>query len=237
MNDAKPRDVQVLSIATNTQVIRARSKSRLRFEIEYALERGTTSNSYLITADKTALIDPAPESFTEIYLEALQKTLDLSKLDYVILGHFNPTRVATLKAILELAPHITFVCSLPSAANVRAAFVDQDIKVLVMRGKEILDLGQGHILKFFPIPSPRWPEGLCSYDQQTQILYTDKLFGAHICSDEVFDDNWEAFKEDQRYYFNCLMAPHATHVQAALEKISDLQVRMYAVGHETFGTH
>ncbi|MBD2387917.1 diflavin flavoprotein [Cylindrospermum sp. FACHB-282] len=231
MTESLPRDVQVLPIATNTKVLRARSKSRLRFEIEYALLRGTTANCYLIEADKTALIDPAPESFTEIYLEALQKTLDLRRLDYVILGHFNPTRVATLKAILELAPQITFVCSLPSTANLRAAFPDQDIKILTMRGKETLDLGKGHVLKFLPIPSPRWPEGLCTYDQQTQVLYTDKLFGAHICGDEVFDDNSEAFKEDQRYYFNCLMAPHAPHVEAALEKISDLQVRMYAVGH------
>ncbi|WP_193195618.1 diflavin flavoprotein [Nostoc sp. MG11] len=231
MTDSKPRDVQVLPIATNTKVLRARSWSRLRFEIEYALERGTTSNCYLIEADQTALIDPPPESFTEVYLEALRQTLDLRRLDYVILGHFNPNRVATLKAILELAPQVTFVCSLPGAGNLRAAFLDHDLKVLVMRGKETLDLGKGHVLKFFPTPSPRWPEGLCSYDQQTQILYTDKLFATHLCGDEAFDDNWEALKEDQHYYFNCLMAPQAPHVEAALEKISDLQVRMYGVGH------
>ncbi|MCC5663546.1 diflavin flavoprotein [Nostoc sp. CHAB 5784] len=231
MTNSKPRDVQVLPIATNTKAIRARSWSRLRFEIEYALERGTTSNCYLIEADKTALIDPPPESFTEIYLEALRQTLDLQSLDYIILGHFSPNRVATLKAILELAPQVTFVCSLPGANNLRAAFLDHDLKVLVMRGKETLNLGKGHVLKFLPTPSPRWPEGLCTYDQQTQILYTDKLFATHLCGDEAFDDNWEALKEDQRYYFNCLMAPQIPHVQAALEKISDLQVRMYAVGH------
>jgi flavorubredoxin/flavin reductase (DIM6/NTAB) family NADH-FMN oxidoreductase RutF len=231
MSDSKPRDVQVLPIATNTKVFRARSWSRLRFEIEYALERGTTSNCYLIEANKIALIDPPGESFTTIYLEALQNTVNFRKLDYVIMGHFSPNRIPTLKALLELAPQITFVCSLLGANNLRASFPDQDIKVLVMRGKETLDLGKGHVLKFLPTPSPRWPEALCSYDQQTQILYTDKLFGVHICGDEVFDDNVESFKEDQRYYFNCLMAPHATHVEAALEKISDLQVRMYAVGH------
>jgi flavorubredoxin/flavin reductase (DIM6/NTAB) family NADH-FMN oxidoreductase RutF len=231
MTDSKPRDVKILPIATNTQVISARSWSRLRFEIEYALCRGTTANCYLITANKTALIDPPGESFTNIYLEALQNKVNLKKLDYVILGHFSPNRVPTLKALLEIAPHITFVCSVIGANNLRAAFPDQDIKVLTMRGKETLDLGQGHILKFLPTPSPRWPEALCTYDQKTQILYTDKLFGAHICGDDVFDDNLAAIKEDQRYYFNCLMAPHATYVEAALEKISDLQVRMYAVGH------
>ncbi|MDP5016209.1 MAG: flavin oxidoreductase, partial [Dolichospermum sp.] len=111
MSDSRPRDVQILPIATNTKVMRARSRSRLRFEIEYALERGTTSNCYLIEADKTAITDPPAEGFTEIYLEALQKTINVQKLDYVILGHFNPNRIPTLKAILAIAPQITFVCS------------------------------------------------------------------------------------------------------------------------------
>jgi len=231
MSNSKPRDVQVLPIATNTKFIRARSWSRLRFEIEYARERGTTSNCYLIEGDKTAIIDPPAETFTEIYVQALQQTINLKQLDYVILGHFSPNRVPTLKAILELAPQVTFVCSLPSEANLRNAFPDNALKILVMRGKETLDLGKGHVLKFLPIPSPRWPEGLCTYDQQTQILYTDKLFGSHICGDDVFDDNSEPLKEDQRYYYNCLMAPQSQHVESALEKISDFQVRMYAPGH------
>lgn len=231
MSNSKPRDVQVLPIATNTKFIRARSWSRLRFEIEYARERGTTSNSYLIEGDKTAIIGPPAETFTEIYLEALKQTINLKQLDYVILGHFSPNRVPTLKAIIELAPQVTFVCSLPSAAHLRNAFPDNALEILVMRGKETLDLGKGHVLKFLPIPSPRWPEGLCTYDEQTQILYTDKLFGSHVCGDDVFDDNSEPLKEDQHYYYNCLMAPQAQHVESALEKISDLQVRMYAPGH------
>ncbi|MBU7585787.1 MAG: diflavin flavoprotein [Nostoc sp. TH1S01] len=231
MSDSKPRDVQVSPIATNTKVLRARSQSRLRFEIEYALERGTTSNCYLIEGDKTAIIDPPADTFTTIFLEALQQNINLKKLDYVILGHFSPNRVGTLKTLLEVAPQITFVCSLPGAANLKAAFPDDSLNILVMRGKETLDLGKGHVLKSFPTPNPRWPETLCTYDQQTQILFTDKLFGAHICGDEVFDDNWEQFKEDQRYYYNCLMASQAKHVESALEKISDFQVRMYAVGH------
>jgi flavorubredoxin/flavin reductase (DIM6/NTAB) family NADH-FMN oxidoreductase RutF len=231
MNNSNPRDVQVLPIATNTTVLRARSWTRLRFEIEYALAKGTTSNCYLIEGDKTAIIDPPPETFTQIFLDALQQSVDLKHLDYVILGHFNPNRVATLKALLELAPHLTFVCSLPSAADLSATFPNHKLNIMTMRGKETLDLGKGHILRCLPIPSPRWPGGLCTYDQQTQILYTNKLFGAHICNEEVFDEDWGVLKEDQRYYFDCLMAPHASHVHAALEKISELQVRMFGTLH------
>lgn len=231
MTDAKPRDVQVLPIGTDTTILRSRSWTRLRFEIEYALGRGTTANSYLIQGDKIALIDPPGETFTQIYLEALQQRLDLTLLDYVILGHVNPNRVVTLKALLELAPQVTFVCSNPGAINLRSALPDQELKISVMRGEETLDLGKGHHLQFIPTSSPRWPDELCTYDAQTEILYTDKLFGAHICGDQVFDEGWEIFNEDRRYYYDCLMAPHARQVETALDKLSELPVRLYATGH------
>ena len=164
MTDTKPRDVQILPIGIDTTVLRSRSWTRLRFEIEYALARGTTANSYLIQADKIALIDPPGETFTKIYLEALQQRLELDKLDYVILGHINPNRAATLKALLELAPQITFVCSNPGAINLRGALENPDLRIIVMRGEETLDLGNGHHLQFIPTPNPRYPDQLCTYD-------------------------------------------------------------------------
>ncbi|MEH2193849.1 MAG: diflavin flavoprotein [Nostoc sp.] len=231
MSKNKPRDVQVYPIATDTRILRSRSWSRLRFEIEYALAKGTTANSYLIESDKTAIIDPPGETFTEIYLEALQQRFHLEDLDYVILGHVNPNRAATLKALLEIAPQITFVCSNPGAINLRSALENPDLQILVMRGEETLDLGNGHNLEFIPTPNPRYADELCTYDPQTEILYTDKLFGAHVCGDQVFDEGWEVYNEDRRYYFDCLMAPHARQVETALDKLADFPVRMYATGH------
>ncbi|MEH1989271.1 diflavin flavoprotein [Nostoc sp.] len=231
MSKNKPRDVQVCPIATDTRILRSRSWSRLRFEIEYALAKGTTANSYLIESEKTAIIDPPGETFTQIYLEALQQRFHFEDLDYVILGHVNPNRAATLKALLEIAPQITFVCSNPGAINLRAALENPDLQILVMRGEETLDLGNGHNLQFIPTPNPRYADQLCTYDPQTEILYTDKLFGAHVCGDQVFDEGWEVYNEDRRYYFDCLMAPHARQVETALDKLADFPVRMYANGH------
>ena len=230
MTSTKPRDVQILPIGTDTWVFRSRSWTRLRFEIEYALAKGTTANCYLIQGDKTALIDPPGETFTEIYLAALQQRIDVKQIDYVILGHVNPNRAATLKALREIAPQITFVCSNPGAINLRGALT-QDLPIMVMRGDESLDLGKGHNLLFIPTPNPRYPDQLCTYDSQTEILYSDKLFGAHICGDQVFDEGWEIFIEDRRYYFECLMAPHARQVETALDKLSEFPARLYAPGH------
>ncbi|TAE61790.1 MAG: flavin oxidoreductase [Nostocales cyanobacterium] len=227
----KPRDVQILPIGTNTTILRSRSWARLRFEIEYALAKGTTANSFIIQGDKIAVIDPPGETFTEIYLQALQQRIDVKKIDYLIIGHVNPNRATTLKALREIAPQITFVCSNPGAINLRTALENEELPILVMRGEENLDLGQGHNLQFIPAPNPRYADELCTYDPQTQILFTDKLFGAHICGDQVFDEGWEAFNEDRRYYFDCLVAPHARQAETALEKFANLPVRLYAPGH------
>ncbi|MEA5564065.1 diflavin flavoprotein [Anabaena sp. UHCC 0399] len=227
----KPRDIQVMPIGTDTIIVRSRSWSRLRFEIEYALAKGTTANSYVIQGDKFALIDPPGETFTQIYLEALQQRFDVKAIDYVILGHVNPNRAATLKALLEVAPQITFVCSNPGAINLRGALENQELPILVMRGDETLDLGKGHHLQFIPTPNPRYADALCTYDPQTEILYSDKLFAAHICGDQVFDEGWQSINEDRRYYFDCVIAPHGKQVETALDKLADLPVRMYATGH------
>ncbi|MEB3356762.1 MAG: diflavin flavoprotein [Synechococcales bacterium] len=267
MTQTKARDVQVLPIASDTTVYRSRSWNRLRFEIEYAREKGTTANSYLIRGDQTALIDPPGASFTEIFLKALQhpegeqrsesrrplwsdlwaqlrwvvqqyaepalQPIDLTEVDYLILGHVNPNRIETLKVILAQVPQVKLVCSNPAAIALKTALPDQPLNLKVIKGADdVLDLGRGHRLRFLPLPTPRYPDELATYDPHTQILYTDKFFGAHVCGDEVFDTDWETLKDDRRYYFDCLMAPHARQVEIDLERLAEVApVRGYAPGH------
>lgn len=232
MTEIKPRDVQITAIGTtDTTVLRSRTWDRLKFEVEYSLQKGTTANSYLIQGEKTALIDPPGESFTEIFLSKLQESIDLQQLDYIILGHVNPNRIFTLKALLELAPNVTLICSKPGAVALRTAFTEQELKIWVPRAEDTLNLGKEHQLQFIAIPTPRWPDGLCTYDSKSRILFTDKLFGSHVCGDEVFDENWKQLDEDRRYYYDCLHASQAKQVEAALDKLASVSPKFYAPGH------
>jgi flavorubredoxin/flavin reductase (DIM6/NTAB) family NADH-FMN oxidoreductase RutF len=247
----KPRDVQTAQIGTETLALRSRTWDRLKFEIEYARQRGTTANSYLIQAEQSALLDPPGESFTDIFLEELGQHQYFQRLDYVILSHVNPNRVVTLKALLKLAPYITVVCSKPAAIALRTAladtssptvreeeaidlgipYADQVLKVHIVRDEETLDLGNGHELQFFFVPTPRHPDALCTYDPATRVLFTDKLFGAHVCDEPVLDENWRKLDDDRRYYFDCLHAAQARQVETALEKLAPLSPKIYAPGH------
>ena len=227
------RDVQVATISTDTQVLRARTWERLKFEVEYSRQKGTTSNSYLIQADKTALIDPPGQSFTQIYLEILGQYLDWQKLDYIILQHVNPNRLATVQVLVGYAPQVQIICSKPAVNALKASlmFPKRQARIQVVRDNDTLDLGQGHQLQFISVPTPRWVDGLCTYDPQTKILFTDKFFGVHLCDESIFDDNWKQLDLDRRFYFDCLHATQTKQLETALAKFTPLNVRIYAPAH------
>ena len=231
MSSTRTKDVQVFPVADNTRVLRSRTWDRLKFEIEYALKKGTTANSYLIEGDKTALIDIPGESFSDIFLAALSQRIDPQTIDYLILGHINPNRASTLKKLLNIAPQIRVVCSNPGAVSLKNILEEIPFKTMVIKGEDSLDLGNGHNLEFILTPNPRYPDLLCTYDPKTQILYTDKLFGMHVCGDRVFDEGWTIDNDDRRYYFDCLIAPHARQIETALDKIAEKPAKVYGVGH------
>jgi flavorubredoxin/flavin reductase (DIM6/NTAB) family NADH-FMN oxidoreductase RutF len=227
----KPRDVQVAEIGADTQILRSRTWDRLKFEAEYARQRGTTANSYLICADKTLLLDPPGESFTAIYLQTLQTLLAPTQLDYILLSHVNPNRISTLKELVAQAPQATLLCSKPAANTLKTAFPDWNIKIQTVRSDETLDLGKGHTLQFISVPTPNWPDALTTFDSATRILYTDKFFGTHVCEDALFDENWKQLDSDRRYYFDCLHAPQAKQVETTLDKFATVNAQCYAPAH------
>ncbi len=229
----KKRDVQVAKIGINTQVLRSRTWERLKFEVEYSRQKGTTSNSYLIQADKIALIDPPGQSFTHLYLATLEQYFDWQKLDYIILQHVNPNRLATIKILAGKAPQAPIICSKAAFKALEAALMFPEVRarIQVVRDGETLDLGQGHRLQFIGVPTPRWVDGLCTYDPQTKVLYTDKFFGAHLCDESVFDGNWKQLDSDRRFYFDCLHASQTKQLATALAKFAPLASKIYAPAH------
>lgn len=232
LTGTRPRDTQVAKVAPQTTVVRSRTWERLKFEVEYSLCQGTTANAYLIQGDLTALIDPPGESFTQIFIQALQLHMEMTSLDYIVLNHVNPNRMATLAKLVDHMPQVTLVCSRPAAHALRTTFPHWDYRIqTVCPPQDTLDLGQGHQLQLMPTPTPRWPDGLCTYDPATRMLFSDKLFGAHLCSDTLFDEDWRKLEVDRRYYFDCLHASQTKQVQATLNQIAPLSIHCLAPGH------
>jgi flavorubredoxin/flavin reductase (DIM6/NTAB) family NADH-FMN oxidoreductase RutF len=229
--------MQTLEVAPNTTTLRSLDWDRDRFDIEFALENGTTYNSFLIRGEKVALVDTSHEKFRSLYLEMLTGLIDPAKIDYLVISHTEPDHSGLVKDMLQLNPNITVV-----GAKVAMQFLDelvhQPYKKQLVKSGDRLDLGNGHILEFVSAPNLHWPDTILTYDHGTQTLFTCDVFGMHYCDDQTYDDDLALLDNDYKTYYDCLMGPNARSVLAALKRMGDLpEIKLIATGHGPLLSH
>ena len=123
------RRVIQLPIEPGLVCLRGLSPQRLRFEVEYGLERGTTANSFLflpganqsdndpeeVGRAAALLVHPPGASFAEPYLEALGTLVPADCELQVVVSHVNPNRVALLQALARRWSKLRLIASNPGA--------------------------------------------------------------------------------------------------------------------------
>ena len=223
--------VEKVEIASDTTAIRCLDWDRDRFDIEFGLKNGTTYNSFIIRGEKTALVDTSHEKFRQQYMETLTGEIDPKEIDYLIISHTEPDHSGLVKDVLALAPQ-AIVVGAKVAIQFLENLVHQPFERLVVKNGDKLDLGNDHIIEFVSAPNLHWPDTIFSYDSKTQVLFTCDAFGMHYCSDSTFDDDLAAVEEDYHFYYECLMAPNARSVLAAMKRMAELgEISTVATGH------
>lgn len=66
--------------------------------------------------------------------------------DYVIFGYFNVNCGGILKELLVIVLFVIFVCLNFSVLNLKDYFKDEELKIKVVKGEDIFDLGSGYKL-------------------------------------------------------------------------------------------
>ncbi len=236
--------------------LRGISPKRLRFEIEYALERGTTSNSFIFKKQKVAgnslneviLVHPLGGTFKDLFIKSLEKIIPKITTLNVVVGHVNPNRVELLKRLAEVYPNTKLICSNPAAKLLKEIWNRQkpsketqkkqkEGEGIPMPSIEIIkdivsiDLLNGSELKLLPTPSARWPGGLMAFEESLGLLMSDKFFGAHICTEEWAERNRSETEEERRHYFDCLMAPMTSQIDSIISHLEELDIRTVAPSH------
>ncbi len=251
------REVINLTIDEDLISLRGLSPNRLRFEVEYGLERGSTANSFLITSNQdknknnasALLIHPPGIAYLEVFIEALANAIPANTTHLsVIVGHVNPNRVALLKNLAEIYSGLELICSRPGEQllreiwsqqkpsrpednNVKESFIPPIPKIQAIKKQTIISVGSKYQLHLIPAPTARWPGGLLAFEETLGLLMSDKFFAAHLCTKQWAELNRSSTDEDRRYYFDCLMAPMATQVNSLIEKLEELDIRTIAPGH------
>ncbi|MGF1539527.1 MAG: diflavin flavoprotein [Pleurocapsa sp.] len=231
INTQKRLTIQTEAVTDDTTAIRSLDWDRDRFDIEFGLQNGTTYNSYLIRADKIALVDTSHAKFRQLYLDTLTGLIDPQTIDYLIISHTEPDHSGLVKDFLELAPQ-AIVVGAKVAIKFLEDLVHQPFKKQIVKNGDTIDLGQGHIIEFVNAPNLHWPDTIFSYDHATGILYTCDAFGMHYCSDATYDEDLKAIEPDYRFYYDCLMAPNARSVLSAMKRMDKLgEINLVANGH------
>lgn len=250
------RQMITLPIAEGLSCFRGLSPQRSRFELEYALERGSTANSFLFVAGPDAsgvsqasvLVHPPGAAYASVFLPVLQQALPGpdSRL-VVVVGHVNPNRVALLRELACSYSNLELVASNAGAKLLRELWslrrppapeddtpqppLPELPEIRVIRQEQTLAVSHGHQLQVLPAPTPRWPGGLLAFEETLGLLMSDKLFSAHICTAAWAESNRSETEEERRHFYDCLMAPMASQVDALVERLEELDIRTVAPGH------
>ncbi|QNG29285.1 diflavin flavoprotein [Synechococcus sp. LTW-R] len=250
------RQVIQLPVEPGLVCLRCLSPKRLRFEVEYGLERGTTANSFLflprngegeqIGSAAALLVHPPGASFAEPYLEQLAALVPSSTELQVVVSHVNPNRIALLHELARRWDKLRLIASNPGAKLLQDLWAQRKPTpageaeppalpplppLTVVRGEDSIERPDGYTINLLSAPTPRWPGALMAFEETTGLLMSGKFFSAHLCSQDWAEANRSSTEEDRRYFYDCLMAPMARQVEAVLNRLDELSIRCIAPGH------
>ncbi|MBO5279360.1 MAG: FprA family A-type flavoprotein [Lachnospiraceae bacterium] len=205
------------------------------FEGVYKVPAGVSYNSYLLTDEKTALIDTVDKAVSEVFFENVEELLKGRTLDYVVVQHMEPDHSATLQELVLRYPQVQIICNAKSAAMMKQFFsFDVDSHAVLVKEGDEISFGR-HTFTFVMAPMVHWPEVMVSYDKTDKILFSADAFGCFgalngaIFADEV-DFERDYLDEARRYYTN-IVGKYGMQVQALLKKASALDITMICPLH------
>ena len=113
-----------IPIEENLVCLRSLNPKRTRFEVEYSLEKGSCTNSFLFKSSQDEhskshdyiLIHPPGLTFEKEFLEEFETLISSdSAAIKLVMGHINPNKVAFVKRMNVKYKNLTVICSNPGA--------------------------------------------------------------------------------------------------------------------------
>jgi anaerobic nitric oxide reductase flavorubredoxin len=172
----------------------------------YVTRRGTTYNAYLISDEKTALVDTVKHTFSSELLRNICEIVDPAKIDYIIVNHVEMDHSSSLPVIAKYAKNATIIAS-QRGKDALIEHYGAGFNIQTVKTGDELKLGK-RTLRFVEAPMLHWPDSMFTYVVEDKILMPNDAFGQHLASSERFDDEVDEhvlMEEAKTYYTNILM--------------------------------
>lgn len=211
----------------------------MKFEGMWELPDGVTLNSYIVKADKVAIIDGfiGWDGVAETLYKALGEIdINPEDIDYLVVNHTEPDHAGWLEDFKKINSKFKMMGTMKAKDMVKS-FYGQDIEVDVVKEGDAIDLGQDVNLSFHPAPNIHWPETMISYESKSKTLFSCDLFGAFgkmddiIFDDQMSEDQIALFEKESVRYFSNVMTTFSTMAERAIQKAKAMDIKMIAPGH------
>ncbi len=219
-------------IAKDIYYVGVNDRTKHKFENMLPLPHGVSYNSYLITDEKTALVDTVDVCYSEIFIGKIQSQLKGKQIDYLIINHMEPDHSGSISFIRKYYPNITVVGNKKTLEMLNGYYGIDDNTLEITDG-EILTLGK-HQLQFHLTPMVHWPETMMTYDTTECVLFSGDAFGCFgtldggVMDSEINTDKY--WDEMVRYYAN-IVGKYGSPVQKALQKLTPLEIKIICSTH------
>lgn len=222
-------DAKVLDITNDVKWIGVLDYDLVTFDVVMETKYGTTYNSYLIRAEKIAVVETVKYKFWETYLNKITSLVNPAEIEYIIMDHTEPDHSGNVENLLKVAPNATVVGS-GNAIRYLRDMIGHDFKSMQVKDGDTLSLGN-KTLKFISAPNLHWPDSIYTYLVEDKVLFTCDSFGAHYCHEAMYDDLTGGYDEAFRYYFDVILKPYSKFMLKAIEKIRPLEIAAICTGH------
>ena len=213
------------------------------FEGMWPLPFGVSYNSYLVISDKVALIDTVEAGFAAEYMDNIRKELGDRKVDYLVVNHMEPDHSSLIRLVREAWPDVRIVGNAKTVPMIKGYHGIADNIHIVKEGDSI-SLGDC-TLTFYMAPMVHWPETMVTYLNEEKTLFSGDAFGTFgavdggiqdqtarlMGSSDSALDTFDAFRDEMRRYYSNIVGKFGQTVQAALKKLSGLEISRICATH------
>ncbi len=201
--------------------------NRRLFDSLIPLPDGTSYNAYLVRGEeKVALLDTVDPPMVSTLLAQLE---EIERVDFLISHHAEQDHSGSIPHVLSRYPAAQVVAT-PKGKGILIDHLSiPEGKVITVEDGEELDLG-GMALRFIHTPWVHWPETMVSYLEKERILFSCDLFGSHLATSELYEEEGRVYEPAKRYYAEIMM-PFRSIIRKNLEKLAPLAIELIAPSH------
>lgn len=206
---------------------------KVLFEGLWPLPYGVSYNSYLVVDEKVALIDTVEAGFEEEFLANVHEAIGERAIDYLVVNHMEPDHSSLIAYMLEKYPSLQIVANAKTVPMLQGYYGTPQERIQVMKEGDSLCLGSCK-LSFHMIPMVHWPETMVTWLAEEGTLFAGDAFGTFkAVDDEVIDneDTFEEYRDEMIRYYSNIVGKYGTPVQAALKKLSGLEIKRVCSTH------